>query len=235
MYELLVGNWGIFASLLVVAVGLVRVFRGTFDAMFFDADARFRVASRTAIGIILGFALWVTIFDNWRQVIGVPTGYLHSERLRAGSDPFFTTPPSDFVRGITWVLFVGAVLAGAYLFARYARGYFGPIIAFPTALVLFYILNTFRIRLDPESVRIADVPIVGVVEHFSTLVWVAGLWCMFATLILCLYALAWAPASIVVGIVYRRTIGRENIQETDFYQKLHERNARRRETGNKSV
>lgn len=235
MYELLVGNWGIFASLLVVALGLFRLFRGTFDAMFFDREPRYRTASRVSMGLIFGFALWVTIFDNWRQLIGVLTGVTHSAKMRAGSDPFFSTPPSDFVRTITWVLFVAAVLGGAFLFARYARGYFGPILVFPTALVMFYLLNTFRIRLDPESVRIADGPIVGVLEHFSTLIWVAGVWAMFAALVISFYALAWAPASIIIGIVYRRTLGKEHIEEADFYQKLHERNARRREANSNSA
>jgi hypothetical protein len=187
------------------------------------------------MGSMLAFALWVTIFDNWRQLIGVPTGILHSQRLRAGSDPFFSTPPSEFVRAISWVLFAAAVLGGAYLFARYARGYFFPIIMFPMALVSFYGLNTFRIRLDPESVRIADGTISGVLEHFGTLTWVVILWTMFAALIICLYSLAWAPASIVVGIVYRRTLGREHIDESDFYQKLHERNVRRREANGNSA
>ena len=232
VYEILVGNWGILASILLVAAGLIRMFRGTFDAMFFDANPRYRLVSRFAMGAMLAFVLWVTIFDNWRQVVGVLTGYLHSAKMQAGSDPFFETPASDTVRAITWVLYFAAVLAGAYLFARYARGYFAPIIAFPAALVSFYILNTFRIRLDPESVRIADGPIVGLVENFSTLIWVVGLWTTFAALILCIYALAWAPVSIILGILYRRTLGREVIHETDFYQKLRERNARHGEAGN---
>lgn len=235
VYEILVGNWGILASVLLVAAGLIRMFRGTFDAMFFDNNPRYRLVSRIAIGTMLGFMLWVTLFDNWRQVIGVLTGYLHSAKMQAGSDPFFETPASDAVRAVTWVLFFATALAGAYLFARYTRSYLAPIIAFPTALVTFYILNTFRIRLDPESVRIADGPIVGIVENFSTLIWVAGLWTMFAALILCVYALAWSPAAIIFSIVYRRTLGREIIDESDFYQKLHERTARRREAGSNSA
>lgn len=225
MFEFLVGDYGILFGLLAVCVGIVRLYPNTIRTMAFDNDPKYRFASRAAIGAMLAFPIWATVFDNWRQMLGVPTGWLWNQELAIASDPFFSGEVSDTVRTITWVLCALAVVGGAYVFARYAMGYLAPIIVAPTALIFFFTINTFRLRMDVESVRIAAADIDGAAEIISTLFWVTGLYISMAILIISIYLIAWAPAAIVAGIIYRRTIGKIEIEEPQIFKRLSERRA----------
>lgn len=225
MFEFLVGDYGILFGLLAVCIGIVRLYPNTVRTMVFDNDAKYRLVSRAAIGAMVAFPIWATVFDNWRQLIGVPTGWIWNQELAIASDPFFSGEVSDTVRLISWVLCGLAVVGGAYLFARYATGYVAPILVAPLALIFFFTINTFRLRMDVESVRIAAADIDGPAEIISTLFWVVGLYVSMAILIISLFLIAWGPAAILVGIVYRRTIGKIEIEEPQIFKRLSERRA----------
>ena len=225
MFEFLVGDYGILIGLAAVCIGIVRLYPNTVRTMWFDNNLRYRGASRAAIGAMVAFPLWATVADNWRQLLGVPTGWIWDQELAIASDPFFSGDVSEPVRYVTWVLCGLAVLGGAYLFARYATGYVAPILIAPLALITFFTLNTFRLRMDVESVRIAAADIDGPIEIISTLFWVTGLYVSMATLLICLYLIAWAPAAIVMGIIYRRTLGKVVIEEPQIFKRLSERRA----------
>lgn len=219
----MVSDWGILFALLVVLVSLSRFYRSTLEAMLLDREPPYRLLSRLSVGCILFTMFWITAFDNWRQVLGVLTRYTHDQRRANQSDPFFAAPPDDIVRWLTYALIVGSILGAGYLFARYARGYWGPIVFTPVAVALYYIFNAFRLRLDVDSVRIADQDISGLWEIVSTLVWIVSIWAMFVLLIISAFTMLWGPVALVVSIVYRNTVGKVKYEEPDMFRKMRER------------
>ncbi len=229
MFEVLVSDWGVLAALLIMLGSVMRCFGSTVHMMWFERELVYRRLNRATFAVTAGALLWVTAFDNWRQLLGAVSTYTHNEKTGQASDPFFSAVPGDFVRTVSYMLFGLMVLGTAYLFARYARGYWGPLVATPLALAMYYVFNAFRVRMDVDSVRIADSSITGVLDIVSTLFWIAGLWTSFALLILCVFLLFWGPASIVTSVLYRATAGKVVYEETDMFRKIRERSEARQQ------
>jgi hypothetical protein len=219
----MVSDWGILFAILVVLLAFSKFYRSTVETMLLDRDDIYRRLSRASVGAILLTLLWITAFDNWRKILGVLTRYTHDERRANQSDPFFADPPDDIVRWITFMLIAASILGGAYLFARYARGYWGPLVFTPIAVALYYIFNAFRLRLDVDSVRIADQSITGLWEIVSTLVWIVSIWATFVLLIACAFTMLWGPVAFVVALIYRNTVGKIRYEEPDMFRKMRER------------
>jgi hypothetical protein len=170
------------------------------------------------------FLLWTTVFDNWRQILG----YLVDKKDRWRSDPYLYEAPPDLIRYTTIALFLLSVLGGAYLYARYARGYLMPILLAPAGFIVFYVLNSFRMRFElqgPLSERGVDFTDIG--EALMTTIWFSMFYVVMGILIFCAYAVFWGPASIVFSIIYRNTIGRQRIEEPEMYRVIRERSAAR--------
>lgn len=223
MFGILVGDWGIFTALVITLIAILRFYRSTMEVILLDRVPAYRLLSRLSVGVALAGILWITAFDNWRQILGALTRYTHDERRGRQSDPFFATPPDDVVRWVSYCLIVLAVLGTAYLFARYARGYWGPLVVTPIAVALYFVFNAFRLRFDVDSVRIADQNITGLWEVLSTLFWITGLWASFVLLIACAFLMFWGPVALVFAIIYRSTIGKVRYEEPEMFRKMRER------------
>ena len=233
MFGFLVGDWGILAALLVTLFGILRFYRSTLEGMLLDRSPAYRLASHISVGVSIIMLIWITAFDNWRQILGVLTRYTHDERRGLQSDVFLSDPPDQIVRWISYVLIVAAVVGTAYLFARYARGYWGPLMVTPIAIALYYFFNAFRLRFDVDSVRIADRSVTGLWEVISTLFWIVGLWATFVLLIACAFLMFWGPVALVFSIIYRQTIGKVHYEEPEMFRIMRERKeARERTTEN---
>ncbi len=177
-------------------------------------------------GILLAGAstiLWIAVFDNWRQVIGIPTGWVQDDKAQRASDPFYSGDVADPIRLVSWVLFFLAVIGGAYFFARFSRGYAEPIILGPIALVTFFVLNTFRLRFDVDSVRIAYGTIESPLDITTTLIWILVLWVSMGLITLAMYLMCWAPFALLFSIIYRKLISPEVYEEPPIYRRMRER------------
>jgi hypothetical protein len=222
IFDFLVSDYPILLTLLAGLWLLGSHNRSAVSWMWNDKRPLARRVSRVSIGAVFALALWVTAFDNWRQLIGLLVG----KKDRWRSDPFLYGPPADAVRAVSFVLFGLAVLGGAYLFARYARGYLAPIAIWPVAVIFFFVLNSFRMRfelvgpLSPYSVDFSKV-----LDATMTFVWFGGFYLVMGLLIFCAYSIFWAPASILFAIIYRSTVGREKIEEPDMFRIMRERSA----------
>jgi hypothetical protein len=222
IFDLLASDYAILATLLLFLWLAVRRESSILRWMWNDQQRPARIASRIAFGGISAFLLWTTVFDNWRQMLG----FLVSSKDRWRSDPYLYEAPPDAVRFVTFTLLAVAVLGGAYLYARYARGYLMPILLAPAGFVLFYVLNSFRMRFElqgPLSERGVDFSDPG--EAIMTFIWFGMFYVVMAVLIFCAFALLWGPVSIVVSLIYRNTIGRQHIEEPEMYRILRQRSA----------
>jgi hypothetical protein len=226
MFRFLASDYPILLSVLFVILLFIRNEGSILRWMIFDRIAWARTASRVAIGSILAFLLWTTVVDNWRQMLG----FLVDEKNRWRSDPYLYDAPAEPLRFMTFVLLGAAVLGGAFLYARYARGYLMPVVLAPTGLVVFYVLNSFRMRFElegPLSERGVNFGDPG--QAVMTFVWFGMFYLVMVILIASAYALLWGPTAVLVSIVYRSTIGRERIEEPEMYRVLRERSVAKRE------
>ena len=223
MFEFLVGDFAVVAGATMVIVAIWRVFPYAVARILRDKPPIYRYINR---GIFLTGAatvLWIAIFDNWRQVIGIPTGWIQDDKSQRASDPFYSGDIADPVRAVSWVLFLTTVIGGAYLFARFSRGYAEPLILGPVSLVSFFILNTIRLRYDVDSVRIAYGTIDSVLDVFLTLLWIGVLWISMGLIVFAMYLLAWAPFALLFSFVYRRIIRPPTYEEPPIFRRIRER------------
>lgn len=226
MFNFLASDYPILLSLALVIGLAVRREGSILRWMLNDRVAWARSASRVAIGSIIAFMLWTTVVDNWRQMLG----FMVTAKERYRSDPYMHDPPPDALRFMTFVLFGAAVLGGAYLYARYARGYLMPVVLFPVGLITFYILNGFRMRFElvgPLSERSVDFSDPG--QALMTIIWFLMFYAVMVILILSAYAVFWGPTSVVFSLIFRSTIGKVRIEEPEMYRILRERSMVKRE------
>jgi hypothetical protein len=220
MVDFLTSDYAILITLLVVGAFILRPHRWIMRRMWNDDLPWARTASRVSFGAIGLFLIWTTFLDSWRQMLGL----LVDERNRWRSDLYKSATPPDAVRVVTIVLFFLSVLGASYLYARYARGYLIPIIAGPCGLFMFYALNGFRMRFDiVGSLWQGGVDWRSGVEVGATLAWFGVDQTILFVLILSAFALFWGPVAIIFSFVFRRTIGRERIDEPAMYRILRER------------
>ncbi|MEX1158559.1 MAG: hypothetical protein WEC79_06485 [Thermomicrobiales bacterium] len=224
MLDFLTSDYAILLTLVLIGGFAIRPHLWVVRRMWNDEVPWARTASRIVLGTLGLFVVWTTVLDNWRQMLG----YLVSERDRWKSDLYLSAPPSDPVRYVSLGLVVASVLGAAYLYARYARGYFMPIIAGPIGLVVFYALNGFRMRFDVVgSLWQGGVDWTSPFEVGATLTWFGVEQCIMFVLIVSAFAFLWGPTAIVVSLIYRRTIGRETVVEPAMYRILRERKVAR--------
>ena len=223
MFEFLVGDFAVVAGAALAAFSFWRLFPYGVRRVVNDESKRHRHLNRAIVASGGAMLLWIALFDNWRQVIGIPTGWIQDDKAQRASDPFYSGDIADPIRAVSWVLFFVTVIGGAYFFARYARGYAEPLLLGPTALVAFFILNTFRLRFDVDSVRIAYATIESPIDIFMTLLWIGALWVTMSLIVTAMYLMAWAPFALLFSFIYRRFINRHVYEEPEMFQRLRER------------
>jgi hypothetical protein len=219
MFTFLTSDYPLLLTIILISAFIIRPNRSVVRWMWNDPTPWARAASRLSFGAVAVFLLWTTVLDNWRQMLG----YLVDEHNRWKSDQYLSDPPPDSVRFFTFVLFGLSVLAGCYLYARYARGYFIPILAGPLGFVTFYILNGFRMRFETIGPLSEGADYTSPLEAASMLFWFGVLYCAMFVLFAAVYAFFWGPAAIIFSLVFRRTIGKEHVEEPAMYRVLRER------------
>jgi hypothetical protein len=225
VFEFLVGDFAIVAGAALAIIGAWRLFPFAVKRIVNDPSKAHRFVNRGFLAAGAAAITWIAVFDNWRQVIGIPTGWLQDDKSQRASDPFYSGDISDPVRAVSWALFLAAVVGGAYFFARYSRGITEPILLGPLAVIAFFILNTFRLRFDVDSVRIAYGTIDSPLDIGLTLLWIGVLIVSMGLIVLAMYLLAWAPLAFVFALIYRRFINPRVYEEPPIFRKIHERRA----------
>jgi hypothetical protein len=223
LFDFLASDYPILATVLLALFAIASRNRSAVSWMWNDRSPVARMVTRGAIAALGIFLIWATIFDNWRQLLG----FLVDAKDRWRSDLYLYEPPSDAVRAVTWSLLAIAIGGMGYLYARYARGYFIPIVCFFGGVVGFFVLNNLRMTFEPAgplSERGVDFSIP--LEAAMTFLWFAMFYAVMATLIFCAFGILWGPAALAIGIIYRLTIGRETVVEPEMFRLMRERSAR---------
>lgn len=223
MFEFLVGDFSVVAGAMLAIIAVWRIFPFAVTRILRDTPAFRRYLNIGALASGAAAILWIGVFDNWRQVIGIPTGWVQDDKAQRASDPFYSGEISEPVRAVSWILFIAAVVGGAYLFARFSRGYAEPLILGPLSLISFFVLNTIRLRYDVDSVRIAYGTIESPIDIVLTLTWILALIVSMGLIVSAMYLMVWSPVAFVFSLIYRKLIDRQRYEEPPIYRRIRER------------
>lgn len=144
MEDLVAGSetLGLVLALALVAIGLRN--RGFLHELTSDPESGWQhvpVLAASALGL---FIAWTSVFDNWRQLTGIPFRAIRqwpSQRVEVD-------PPSDAVRAVTFALLAVALVLVAALVARHVGGYLLQLALFAGAVVAWLPLFVIRQRFS---------------------------------------------------------------------------------------
>jgi hypothetical protein len=119
MLDALSGNPGIGGALIVVLAVAAWLGRSLLVSMVRDEEPLWRAITGAGFISIAVFVGWVTLFDNWIQLVGDP----YRRSVPWASARVIYNPVNPDVRLVSWIL-LGVTLAfGAAIFARNIGGY----------------------------------------------------------------------------------------------------------------
>ena len=142
-------NLGISLALLLF-VGLIAWrARGLLVGAWRDPHPRWRLVGRLALALPVVLYLWVSFFDYWRQLLGLPM----SETTRHYSDPYIVLAGvshdvSTFARTVSVVLVFAGAIGLALLFYRHVGGPLLPLGTLVIGGLLYLFAGDARWRMN---------------------------------------------------------------------------------------
>jgi hypothetical protein len=186
---------GIVLALVLLTIGLKN--RGFVREVADDPDRLWRFIAWAGLVSTGMFIAWTSIFDNWRQLIGLP--YRLSQRFPSQRVEYF--PPSDEVRTVTFILLGISLFFVACLVARHVGGVIIQLILFVAAISfwmpLFIIKQRFNLNL---SLGFEGSP-TSLLDVGSYLLWLVMAWALDIIVIVLTYVALLALVSIPVTIL----------------------------------
>jgi hypothetical protein len=143
------------------------------------------------------FIAWTSIFDNWRQLIGLP--YRLSQRFPSQRVEY--NPPSDDVRMVTFILLGISLLFVACLVARHVGGVIIQLVLLLAAITFWAPIFIFRQRFDLNlSLGFEGSP-TSLIDVGGYLLWLVGAWALDIAVIAISYTALLAVVAIPVTIL----------------------------------
>ena len=142
--RLLAGNEAVGVVLAVVILAIVRANRPFLRDVFRDAEAPWRGLARLAALALCLTLVWISLFDQWRQLLDEPMrrlGQFPSERI-------ILDPTPAPLRTVSLVLLSTLVVVLAPLVARHVGGYAIQVAGAIGSLAMCLPLYTLRVRFD---------------------------------------------------------------------------------------
>ncbi len=198
LYRFLSSDYPITLTLLLVLLAWARWQRAVLRDMVRLPSRRWALIGRAAIVATLVLLLWVALFDNWRQLLGLflPAGQ------RWMSDPYETAPTAWPLRVVTLLLLTVSVAGSALVYAYNRGGVLLPLALVVPARAYLYFLDPIRQRTD-VLLRMAEGKLEGarLIDIVGTLYWAVGLYALIGSLILAAWLFLWGLAVPVARLV----------------------------------
>jgi type IV secretory pathway VirB3-like protein len=174
----------------------------------------------TVVATALGF-LWITLLDNWRQLLG----YYLQASLRYRADPLEAAAVSDGVRAVTIALVGCSVIGVAMLYARHRGAYVLLVVSLLFAPLYAYVFNEVRMRAD-MFLRNSEAALASgdAVDIGFVLFWSGGLLIIIATIIVASYFFLFALMGIPVRVIYALVTRHEQPEVSGVFR-FYERHA----------
>ncbi len=187
-----------------------------------------RLTARLGFGSTAALALWGTLADNWRKMLG--------EALDQGeqflSQRLVRDPVAPEVRAVTLALLIFSLLTMAPLLARYVGGYLLQIALALTGFSAFVPLYLLRQRLDTGLAGVFELPPLLSPAMLALIVFLLIDYAVnVATLLatyLALLGLVALPVTLALDLLGRREPPADSAEAAAFYAKVREGVAERR-------
>jgi hypothetical protein len=211
---------GLVLAILLLAIGHAN--RSFFRDVARDPDRFWRILARAALASGAALILWISVADNWRQLIGIP--YRMTQRF--ASKRVEIDPPSAEIRVVTIILLGLSLVLLACLVARHVGGYGIQITLFFTATMLWIPLFVLRLRFNLNLGLGFDGDATAPLDVIGYLLWVVGAWLIEIAIILSTYAVLLAAVALPVTLlldVTRLRQPRTTNEAADFFASLSQR------------
>jgi hypothetical protein len=227
--EILASNemLGVALTCLLLTIGLKN--RGFVREIADDPDRLWRIIARAALvstGVLIA---WTSIFDNWRQLIGLT--YRLSQRFPSQRVEY--NPPSDDVRTVTFILLGISLLFVACLVARHVGGIIIQLILLLAAFSFWMPLFIIRQRFDLNLSLGFEGEVTSILDVGGYLLWLVMAWALDIMVIVLSYVALLAIVSVPVTIllqVFRLREPRVTKEADTFFASFHERASGSRRT-----
>jgi hypothetical protein len=220
--RVLASNEALGCAFAVVLLLLSRANRIFLRDALHDPDRFWRGVIRLAAAAVVVLIAWTSLFDNWRQLIGVP--YRVTQRF--ASERVEINPPSAEVRTVTVVLLGLTLILVAALLARHVGGYLLQVVLLLGALVLFAPMFAIRQRLNVNLAFGFDGSWTSPLDVLGYMLFVTLAWLFEIALILVAFAvlvtLTALPVTVVLDILRLRR-PRATQEAADFYSSFSQR------------
>jgi hypothetical protein len=187
-----------------------------------DPEAWWRMVARLALAITGVLVLWVSLLDNWRQLIGEP----YRATRRFASERVQIDPPSTEVRTVTILLLAAAIVLLACLLARHVGGYLLQIVLLLGSVVLWAPLFAIRERLNVNLAFGFDGSWTSPLDVLGYALFVVLAWLFEITLILATGAVLLAAAALPITLaldLLRLRRPRDSDEAAAFFGSLSQR------------
>jgi type IV secretory pathway VirB3-like protein len=222
LYSFLTGNYPI-SMIIAVFVGLwaYRSRDSILRAMNGDTVI-WNLIGRVAVGATVFGFVWITVFDNWRQMLG----YLVQERVRYRADPMQAAIVGDEVRTISLVLLGVSAVALAAVYARHRGPFVFLVISLVFAPLYAFVFNEVRMRAD-VFLRFSDTALASgdPVDIGFVLFWASGLLVIIATVVVTAYLFLFAVVALPIRVIYAIATRKQEPELSRMFR-FYERRAR---------
>ena len=202
LYDFLAGNFPISLIILALAGTWAYRSRSSIRLAMNDTSGFWRAVSRVGVVTIILFFVWVTVLDNWRQLLA----YIVITGRDYASDPFETAATPELLRIVSLALLATSIVSLALVYARHMGSYAFLIITLLFAPVFVFTFNEIRISAD-AFLRLSETALEspGLLDAGSIIFWSTGMFVIIAAVVLGTYLMFLAavalPARIIYGII----------------------------------
>lgn len=206
----------------LVILAVARANRSFLRDVASDPEMPWRVLARAAAVALSALLVWVSVFDNVRQLIAWP--YRSLQRFPSRRLEF--NPPPHEVRIITLILLALTLTLMAALFARHVGGYALQVLLAFCGAALWLPLFVLRLRLNLNLAAGFAGHWTSPVDVFSYLAFAVLSWAVEITVItsafVALVAAFALPVTALLDLLHRRT-PRPTNEAKPFFSALEQR------------
>jgi hypothetical protein len=185
-------------------LALARANRGFLRDIAHDPEASWRAVAWLAAISGSALLIWISAFDNVRQLIAWPYRSLQSFPSRR----FEFDPPAHEVRTVTLILLLITLVAMAGLFARHVGGYPLQVLLAFCGAALWLPLFVLRLRLNLNLAAGFSGHWTSPVDVLAYLAFVVLAWAVeiavIASAFVALVAAVALPVTVLLNILHRR-------------------------------
>lgn len=230
LYDFLAGNFPI-SLLILTAVGIWGYRnRSSISLAMNDPQRHWAAITRLAVYSTALFFVWVTVLDNWRQLLG----YMVITGRRYASDPFEASATPEMLRYVSLALLIVSVVSVAIVYARHFGSYVFLIICVTFVPLFAFTFNEVRISAD-AFLRLSEFALENPspLDAGSILFWSMGMFVIVAAVVMAFYLTLMALVALPLRIIYGITQGpkQEHLARVFESYERRARNSRHQQLG----